>query len=145
MFSTRLDHFLPFSSNLKLSSANFFSLKESKICRLVIGKCKAIASDNISAIYYRCIIIYKSNGCFLPPNQVFPLSNNLHLVFQKKILDISSVMSKILSLRSSSTSRKSSNSSLTNSSARDPTSTEGGIERFMSKLIQLKFLNLGNN
>ena len=31
MFSTRLDNFLPFSSNLKLSSANSFSLVESKI------------------------------------------------------------------------------------------------------------------
>ena len=30
-------NFLPFSSNLKLSSANSFSLEESKICRLVIG------------------------------------------------------------------------------------------------------------
>ena len=29
--------FMPFSSNLKLSSANSFSLKESKICRLVMG------------------------------------------------------------------------------------------------------------
>ena len=32
-----LDNFLPFSSNLKLSSANSFSLEESKICRLVMG------------------------------------------------------------------------------------------------------------
>ena len=38
MFSTRLDNLLPFSSNLKLSSANSFSLEESKICRLVMGK-----------------------------------------------------------------------------------------------------------
>ena len=30
VFSTRLDTFLPFSSNLKLSSANSFSLEESK-------------------------------------------------------------------------------------------------------------------
>ena len=36
VFSTRLDNFLPFSSNLKLSSANSFSLEESKICRLVM-------------------------------------------------------------------------------------------------------------
>ena len=27
-FSTHLDNFMPFSSNLKLSSANFFSLEE---------------------------------------------------------------------------------------------------------------------
>ena len=31
MFSTRLDNLLSFSSNLKLSSANSFSLEESKI------------------------------------------------------------------------------------------------------------------
>ena len=36
VFSTRLNSFLPFSSNLKLSSANSFSLEESKICRLVM-------------------------------------------------------------------------------------------------------------
>ena len=36
-FSTCLDNFFPFSSNLKLSSANYFSLEESKICRLVMG------------------------------------------------------------------------------------------------------------
>ena len=30
-FSTRLDNFLPFSSNLKLSSANCFNLDQSKI------------------------------------------------------------------------------------------------------------------
>ena len=29
--------FLPFSSNLKLPSANSFSLEESKLCRLVMG------------------------------------------------------------------------------------------------------------
>ena len=32
------NNFLPFSSNLKLSSANSFSLEESKICRLVMGQ-----------------------------------------------------------------------------------------------------------
>ena len=37
VFSTRSDTFLPFSSNLKLSSANSFSLEESEICRLVMG------------------------------------------------------------------------------------------------------------
>ena len=37
VFSTRFDNLLPFSSNLKLSSANSFSLEESKICRLVMG------------------------------------------------------------------------------------------------------------
>ena len=37
VFSTYLDNFLPFLSNLKLSSANPFSLEESKICYLVMG------------------------------------------------------------------------------------------------------------
>ena len=37
VFSTHLDNFLPFSSYLKLSSANSFSLEESKICHLVMG------------------------------------------------------------------------------------------------------------
>ena len=37
VFSTCLDNFLPFSSNLKLSSANSFSLEESNICRLGKG------------------------------------------------------------------------------------------------------------
>ena len=42
VFSTHLRNFLPFSSNLKLSSANPFSLEESKICRL--GKKGLIAN-----------------------------------------------------------------------------------------------------
>ena len=37
VYSTHLDNFLPFSSNLKLSSAKSFSLEESKICCLVKG------------------------------------------------------------------------------------------------------------
>ena len=37
VFSTRLDNLLLFSSNLKLLSANSFSLEESKICHLVMG------------------------------------------------------------------------------------------------------------
>ena len=37
VFSTHLDDFLLFSSSLKLSSANSFSLEESKICHLVMG------------------------------------------------------------------------------------------------------------
>ena len=37
VFSTRFDSFLSFSSNLKLSSGNSFSLEESKICLLVMG------------------------------------------------------------------------------------------------------------
>ena len=34
VFSTCFENFLPFSLNLKLSSANSFSLEESKICHL---------------------------------------------------------------------------------------------------------------
>ena len=37
VFSTRLDNFLSFSSNMKLSSANSFNLEESKICCLLMG------------------------------------------------------------------------------------------------------------
>ena len=37
-FSTRLEKFVPLSSDLKLSSTNSFSLKESKICRLGKGQ-----------------------------------------------------------------------------------------------------------
>ena len=37
VFYTRLDNFVLFTSNLNLSSANSFSLEESKICRLVMG------------------------------------------------------------------------------------------------------------
>ena len=37
VFSTRLDNFLPFLSNLKLLPANSFSLEESNISRLVMG------------------------------------------------------------------------------------------------------------
>ena len=37
VFSTCLDNYLPFSSKLKLLSANSFSLEESKICCLVMG------------------------------------------------------------------------------------------------------------
>ena len=37
VFSTHLENFLPFSSNLKLSSVKPFSLEESKICSLGKG------------------------------------------------------------------------------------------------------------
>ena len=37
MFSTDFENVLPFSLNLKLLSANFFSFEESKICRLGKG------------------------------------------------------------------------------------------------------------
>ena len=37
VLSTRLENFLPFSTNLKLSSANFTCLEESKICCLAMG------------------------------------------------------------------------------------------------------------
>ena len=38
MFSTRLEKFLPFLFNFRLSSANISSLKESRICRLRKGE-----------------------------------------------------------------------------------------------------------
>ena len=41
-FSILLNNFLPFSSTLKLSSANSFSLEESKICGL--GKSKSVCT-----------------------------------------------------------------------------------------------------
>ena len=37
MFSAHLEYFLPFTSNMKFSSANSFSLEESKICPLGNG------------------------------------------------------------------------------------------------------------
>ena len=37
LITTRFDNLLQFSSNLKLLSANTFSLEESKICRLEMG------------------------------------------------------------------------------------------------------------
>ena len=37
VFSDHFENFLPFSSNLKLSSANSFSLENCKICRLGKG------------------------------------------------------------------------------------------------------------
>ena len=37
VFSTHIENFLSFSSNLKLSSENSFSLEESKTCRLGKG------------------------------------------------------------------------------------------------------------
>ena len=37
VFSTSLENFLPFSSNLKMLSANSLSLEESKICSLGEG------------------------------------------------------------------------------------------------------------
>ena len=43
VFSTHLENFLPFSSNLKLLSANSFSLEEFKICHL--GKVMSLPED----------------------------------------------------------------------------------------------------
>ena len=63
MFSTHLDNFLPFSSNLKLSSANSFSLEESKICLLVMGK---LLSSYVNLMY--CCTLYK-HTCLLSSDQ----------------------------------------------------------------------------
>ena len=43
VFSTRIEIVLLFSSNLKSSSAKYFSLKESEICRL--GKSQNIGTE----------------------------------------------------------------------------------------------------
>ena len=49
MFSTRLEHFLPFSSNVKLSSANSFCLERIKVfCR------QTTQSKNYNVEIYRC-------------------------------------------------------------------------------------------
>ena len=48
VFSTLFENFLPFSASLKLSSANSFSLKESKICRL--GPCFYVSSVQLSVL-----------------------------------------------------------------------------------------------
>ena len=39
VFSTHLENFQPFSSCLKLSTANYFILEESKICRFMSWSC----------------------------------------------------------------------------------------------------------
>ena len=44
---TRLDNFLPLSSNLELSSENSFSLEGSKICRLGKGLAKVISFSSV--------------------------------------------------------------------------------------------------
>ena len=58
MFSTHLDNFLPFSSSLKLSSANYLSLEETVICHL--GKGKVTFSDSFSFI----MVIWESSQWF---------------------------------------------------------------------------------
>ena len=50
--SIRLENFQSFPSNLKLSSANFFSLEESKICRLGKGKIRV----NLVKVYITEVI-----------------------------------------------------------------------------------------
>ena len=66
MFSTHLKSLLPFSSNLKLSSANSFSLEESKI--LSFGKELKVAvqivvrkfykNAKISSLYSQSLLIF---------------------------------------------------------------------------------------
>ena len=51
VFSTLLENFLPFSSNLKLFSASSFSLEESKICCLGKGYFIAFAVNKIGVNY----------------------------------------------------------------------------------------------
>ena len=59
MFSTRLENFLSFLSNLKLSSANSYNLEESKICRL--GKGYQV-STILKNLYLLLIKLSKDNG-----------------------------------------------------------------------------------
>ena len=61
VFSTRLDNLLPFSSNLKLSSANSLSLEESKICHLVMGE----------------LLVYNSKTC---ASEILPISGPTQVV-----------------------------------------------------------------
>ena len=58
-----LENFLPFSSNLKLSSANPFSLVASEICRL--GKCSPAFLQFYQNVFKRLILpgSLKSGSC----------------------------------------------------------------------------------
>ena len=58
VFSTRLDSFLPFSSNLKLSSANSISLEASKI----------LSSGNVLIFDLHCLL-YRDSDQNKPQNQ----------------------------------------------------------------------------
>ena len=60
VFSTCLDNCLPFSSNLKLSSANSFSLEESKICRLVMGQLNFMSICMVGVFIQSQVIFRKS-------------------------------------------------------------------------------------
>ena len=54
VFSTNFQNFLPFSSNLKLSSANSFRLEESKICRRGLKVC-CIFQNNAHSVLIFCV------------------------------------------------------------------------------------------
>ena len=52
VFSTHLENFLLFSSNLKLSSADCFNLEELKICRLEMGYMYILSRYTKSVNFY---------------------------------------------------------------------------------------------
>ena len=68
LFSTRLENFLPFSLNLKLLSANSFSLEESKIC------CSERVKRDKTASIFICwirFIYFQRNGIIYEKVQEF--------------------------------------------------------------------------
>ena len=81
VFSIRFDNFMTFSSNLKLSSANSFSLEESKICRLGKGKlrpCVCVVWSNGRRLKTRRNVEKSSDQHFLPfQSLIFLLRQNL--------------------------------------------------------------------
>ena len=67
VFSTVVENILPFSWNIKLSSANPFSLEESKICRL--GKVKPI--PKYCNVWYEGPLVSISSAAILVENFLF--------------------------------------------------------------------------
>ena len=63
VFSNLLGNFLPILSNLKMSSANSFSLEESKICRLVKRSVKRFILSSAYALIWTSL-----NFCCLVKN-----------------------------------------------------------------------------
>ena len=74
VFSTLFENFLPFSSNLKLSSANSLSLEESY--KLSIGKVlNTIAgTEGISSYGFLCLVICIYS---IPQNQSFTFTDSV--------------------------------------------------------------------
>ena len=76
VFSTGLENFLLFSSNLKLSSADCFNLDQFKICRLVMGQVAVPRGWVMS-----CLLEY----CF--HSLTFTTGQNFRLVKLKELAD----------------------------------------------------------